>query len=316
MASGKREIKRRLKSVKSTQKVTKAMEMVAASKMRKAVSRVLNTRDYANLAWATVLALAEKTDSNLHPLLQKTKKTEKVALIVVSSNRGLCGGFNIQAVQKAIKSIEKHKLQVNQTDVITLGSKGRDIVRGLGYEVVADFEKQDITLNVADVSAVAHLVIRDFVAKKYDKVFIAFTDFVSSLSQIPRVKQLLPLEKEDDEYLGVASKDSVIGTSRDFIEKKKDSYVRKGEYNLEYIFEPTADAVLEAMLPRLIETQVYQAVLETEASEHSARMVAMKNANESAAEMLDDLTLSFNRARQAGITQEIAEISSAADALR
>ncbi len=316
MASGTRELKRRIKSVTSTKKVTKAMEMVAASKMRKAVASVLATRDYSNLAWATIMHLAERTDSKLHPLLSKKDKVENVCLILVSSNRGLCGGFNMQVVQKAIRSIKKHEQTVKVTDVVSMGTKGRDIIRGFKFNVMADFKKQDLTLKVSDIYSVAHLIIKEFSAGKYDKVFIAFTDFVSSLKQEPRVKQLLPVDQEPDDYLGVVGKSSGVATTKEFIKEKADRYLQKDGYQLEYIFEPDPKTVLEEMLPRLIETQIYQAVLESEASEHSARMLAMRNASDSATDMISDLTLSYNRARQSGITQEIAEISSAAEALK
>ncbi len=316
MASGTRELKRRIKSVVSTKKVTKAMEMVAASKMRKAVASVLATRDYSNLAWATIMHLAQRTDSGLHPLLATKEKAENVCLILVSSNRGLCGGFNMQVVQKAIRSIKKHEQTVKVTDVISLGTKGRDIIRGFKFNVVADFKKQDLTLRVADIYSVAHLIIKDFSAGKYDKVFVAFTDFVSSLKQEPRVKQLLPIDQEPDEYLGVVGKSSGVETTKEFIKEKAEKYLQRDGFQFEYIFEPDPKTVLEEMLPRLIETQIYQAVLESEASEHSARMMSMRNASEAATDMISDLTLSYNRARQAGITQEIAEISSAAEALK
>lgn len=291
------------------------MEMVSAAKMRKAIDAVLSTRDYANLAWATIMHLAKRTDRGLHALLASKDKVEKVCLILVSSNRGLCGGFNIAVVQKAVKSIEKHEKDVKQTDVITLGTKGRDIIKTMKYDVVADFKKEDLTLKVTDVSGAAHMAIKDFTKGKYDKVFVAFTDFVSSLNQEPRVKQLLPIDQDPEQYLGVVGGSSGVETTKDFIEKKADSYLKKGEFQFEYIFEPDPETVLKEMLPRLIEAQVYQAVLESEASEHSARMMSMKNASEAANDMIDDLSLSFNRARQAGITQEIAEISSAAEAL-
>lgn len=316
MASGTRELKRRIKSVASTQKVTKAMEMVAASKMRRAIASVLATRDYSNLAWATIMHLAQRTDSGLHPLLAKKDKVENVCLVLISSNRGLCGGFNMQVVQKAIRSIKKHEQNIKETEVVTMGTKGRDIIRGMKFNVVADFKKQDLTLRVADIYSVAHLIIKDFSAGKYDKVFVAFTDFVTSLKQEPRIKQLLPVDQDPEEFLGVIGKSSGVQTTKKFIQEKAERYLKKGEYQFEYIFEPDPKTVLEEMLPRLIETQIYQAVLESEASEHSARMMSMRNASESALDMISDLTLSYNRARQAGITQEIAEISSAAAALK
>ncbi|MBU1131965.1 ATP synthase F1 subunit gamma [Patescibacteria group bacterium] len=315
MPSGTRDLRRRIKAIGNTKKITKAMQMVAASKMRKAIASVLATRDYANLAWTTILHLSEKTDPNLHPLLQKKEKVERVGLILITSNRGLCGGFNMQVVNKAISSIKKHELTVKQTEILTLGKRGRDIIHNFGYSIMADFPKQDITLNTADVSSLSRLVLQDFVGKKYDKVFIAFTDFVSTLSQIPRVRQLLPMTAEPDEYIGVVGKSAGIETTKEFIEEKKEKYLTRGDFTYEYTFEPSADKVLEEMLPRLIEMQIYQAVLESEASEHSARMVAMKKACDAAGDMIDDLTLYYNRARQAGITQEITEISSGAASL-
>jgi F-type H+-transporting ATPase subunit gamma len=317
MAGGTRELKRRIKSIANTKKITKAMEMVSAAKMRKAVSSVLSTRDYANLAWATVLSLAERTESSYHDLLQKPAKVERVALILVGSNRGLCGGFNLQVTQKAIASIKKHEKDIRTTDIITLGTKSRDVIKSLGYNIVADFIKQDITLTAADVSPVAKMIIKDFIAKKYQKVFVAFTDFESTMKQTPRVKQLLPIESDPEEYLGVVGKSegTGVGTKKDFIDEKRESYLKKGDIQFEYIFEPSPEDVLKEMLPRLIEVQVYQSILESEASEHSARMLSMKNATDAAGDMIDSLTLSYNQARQASITQEIAEISSGAAAL-
>jgi len=316
MAKGVREVRRRIKSVQGTKKITKAMQMVAASKMRKAVNGVLSTRDYANLAWATILHLAEKTDSQHHPLLIKRKKVDKVALVLISSNRGLCGSFNMQVAQKAIDSIKKHEQLVGSTEIITLGTKGRDIIRSFGHNVTADFPKQDITLKVMDISAVAKMIIENYVNGTYDKVVVAFTDFVSTLKQVPRVKQLLPIIPEKDDYLGVVGKSAGIETTKEFIDEKKEKYLVKGKFSYEYLFEPNPVVVLDQMLPRLIEMQLYQAVLESEASEHSSRMISMKNATESAGEMISDLTLYYNRIRQAGITQEIAEISSGAAALQ
>ncbi len=315
MASGTRELKRRMKSISNTKKITKAMEMVAAAKMRKAVASVLATRDYANLAWATILNLAEKTNPDLHVLLRQPKQVESVGLILVGSNRGLCGGFNLKIAQKAAASIKKYEKSVKATEIISLGTKSRDIVRAMNFNIVADFVKQDLTLSITDISALSKMVISDFTQRKYDKVFIVFTDFVTSMNQVTRVKQLLPIQTEPDEYLGVVGMSEGVSTRKEFIHDKKEKYLRKGEYKYEYIFEPSAKVVLREMLPRLIEMQIYQTVLESEASEHSARMVAMKNASDAAGDMIDDLTLSYNRARQASITQEIAEISSGAAAL-
>ncbi len=317
MAGGTREIKRRIKSIANTKKITKAMEMVAASKMKKAVSSVMATRDYANLAWATVLHLSETTDSEKHILLQKPLKSEKVGLVLIGSNRGLCGGFNIQLVQKAIESIKKHQGRVEKTEVIAFGSKTRDLISSMGYEVAADFEKPDLTLRSDEVAAISSMMIKQFKNKEYDKVFVAYTDYESTIKQVPRVKQLLPIEPDPDEHLGLVGKSQKTGVGADvkFIKEKQEKYLKKDKFTYEYTFEPSAEIVLEKMLPRLIEVQIYQAALESEASEHSARMMAMKNASDAASDMIDDLTLYYNQARQAGITQEISEIAGGAAAL-
>lgn len=282
--------------------------------MRKAVMNVLATRDYSNLAWATVLNLAEKTDPRHNILLQK-RKVRHVALIVISSNRGLCGGFNHNVVQKAIASIKKHDKDVERTDVITLGTKGRDILIGEGYKVEADFIKQDLILSAAEISALVHLVLKAYESGEYDKVMVTYTDFISTIRQVPRVKQLLPIDSEADEYLGIVGQTEGIKTTKEFIKEKKEKYLKKGSFSFEYIFEPNPEYVLKMMIPRLLEVQVYQAVLESDASEHSARMMSMRNASDAASDMIDSLTLIYNQARQASITQEIAEISSGKAAL-
>lgn len=314
MSQGTRELKRRIRSVGNTRKITKAMEMVSAAKMRRAVSNVLATRDYANLAWATVLHLAEKTDQSAHALLQH-RKVKNVAVVVVSSNRGLCGSFNLNVANKAINSIKKHEKEVEKTDIITLGTKARDIIINNDYKINADFVKQDVTMSAAEISALSHLVVSEYIKGKYDKIMIAYTDFISPIKQVARVKQLLPIDPVQDEYLGVVGASKGIETTKKFIDEKKDRYLKRDSYNFEYIFEPNPATVLENMLPRLIEVQIYQAVLESDASEHSGRMLSMRNASDAAKDMIDGLTLVYNQARQASITQEIAEISSGKAAL-
>src|SRR3989339_264996 len=314
MSLGTRELKRRIKSVGNTHKITKAMEMVSAAKMRKAVENVLATRDYANLAWTTILHLSEKTDTVHHPLLQKRTVTN-VALIVISSNRGLCGGFNNAVVQKAMNSIRKHEKNIKKTDIITLGTRARDLLLNEDQTVTADFIKQDVTTSAAEVSSMVHMIIKDYTEKKYDKVIVAYTDYVSAVKQQARVKQLLPIDPNPEEYLGIVGKSAGIEMTKEFISEKKEKYLKKGDMNFEYIFEPNPRAVLEKLMPRLLEVQIYQAVLESDASEHSARMMSMRNASDAATDMIDGLTLVFNQARQSAITQEIAEISSGKAAL-
>ncbi len=305
MAQATRDIQRRIRSVRSTRKITKAMELVAAAKMRKAVNKVLATRSYSDLVWRTVLHLAKKVDKAEHPFFESRNQVNKVGVILVSTNRGLCGSFNLQLVNKVLRSIQLHHPEATSTEIITFGGRGRLEAQRRGLDLIADFPKTDITQNISDIHPIAHLVTKEFLAKKYDRVFIAYTDFVSSLRQVPHLKQLLPIVPHIDERLGHISHEKI--DAKDKIDV--DSFA-------EFLFEPNTAEVLLAFLPRLIEVQIYQAVLESEASEHSARMLAMRNASDAAADMIDFLTLAFNQARQAGITSELAEIAAGSAALQ
>jgi F-type H+-transporting ATPase subunit gamma len=311
-----KEIQRRIKSISSTKKITKAMEMVAAAKMRKTTEAVLKTRSYANLSWLTVLNLSQaiNTGKSIHPLLNNRKKVKKVAVVLFASNRGLCGAFNSAIINKARTSILKHD-EVD-TDFIIIGKKGLAVNSRYGYNIVAQFEKNDTALEMKVAQPLAKMIIDDFLNEKYDKVMVAYTDFVNSVKQIPRIKQILPIDiNAEDEYLGVVGEDTRVGSDRKFIKEKEDKYLKKGKDNFLFTYEPNPETVLNQMLPRLIEVQLFQALLESNASEHSARMSAMNKATEAAKDLVDDLTLFYNRARQASITNEIAEISAGANAL-
>lgn len=320
------DIIRRIKSVNSTKKITRAMEMVAAAKMRKAIEGVLRTRTYANLSWETVLNLSESLNGNsgengTHPLLTKKEKIEKVGIILITSNRGLCGGFNTAIINKAHQSIKKHHhlgepVEV-KADFILLGKRGRAIKRYFGYNIAADFPKEDLSTGMSEVTAIAKMAISDYLSGKYDKIMVAYTDFVSASKQVPRVKQLLPVDvKAHDKYLGIIGEGSRASITKELIKEKHEKHLRDEKFTYEYTFEPSPKEVLDAMIPRLIEVQLYQAVLESNASEHSARMNAMRQATEAAKDMADELTLYYNKARQASITAEIAEISAGANALK
>lgn len=289
-----REIKRRIRSIQNTHKITKAMEMVAAAKMRKAVRQVLATRAYANAAWQIVKDLSAKTDPSHHPLLQKHDKVKKIGLVLITSNRGLCAGFNREIVENVAEYINKQKEQYKelQTEIILMGKKGRDIMFKYNQKVAADYTKQDVATGVADITTMAKLVVSDYISQKYDKVVVAYTDYQSAMMQKPKIKKILPVEREDDE-LGYISGETKKEDLKDY----------------EYLFEPSPDLVLEQMLYRLIELQIYQALLESNASEHSARMLAMRNASDAASDMIFDLTLTYNQARQQSITAELADIS-------
>jgi len=314
-----RDIQRRIKSVRSTKKITRAMEMVAAAKMRKAVEAVLRTRTYANLSWLTVLNLSQSNNhngENIHPLLARRDKTDKVAVILIASNRGLCGGFNSAVISKAHNSVVKYRQEAT-ADFILFGRKGEAAHRHYGYNIAAEFPKSDAAESIADVTPIARLIIDDYLAGKYGKVLVAYTDFISASKQMPRVKQILPVDiKAQDESLGIVGADTRVGVTKEFLEKKEGRYLADEKFEYEYTFEPSPREVLDQMIPRLIEVQLYQAFLESNASEHSARMAAMHQANEAAKTMIDELTLFYNKARQASITAEIAEISAGANALK
>lgn len=320
MASTK-DIQRRIKSIANTKKITRAMEMVAAAKMRKAVEAVLRTRSYANLSWSTVLnlsAAARDTNGGLHhPLLTPENNGGKVAMVLLTANRGLCGGYNTAVMGKARHSILKHEAKEGiKTDFILMGKKGRAVRRYWGYDITAEFEKPDVSTSSLDIRPLARMVIDGFRNGEYGKVMVAYTDFVSAAKQQPRVKQLLPVDiTAEDDSLGVVGADSRLGSTPGYLAIKQDKYLSDDKYVYEYTFEPSPAAVLDAMIPRLIEIQLFQALLEANASEHSARMNAMHQANEAAGDMISELTLSFNKARQAAITREIAEISAGANAL-
>lgn len=313
-----KEIQRRIKSIQSTKKITKAMEMVAASKMRKAIDAVLKTRTYANLSWETVLNLSNLKDSNdLHPLLKKKKKVKKVGIVLITSNRGLCSGFNTAIINKAHSSVKTHmEPGKEQPSFILIGKKGIAVNKYFGYEVVAEFEKLDIISEVSEVLAISQIVIEDYLNGKYDKIMVAYTDYVSASKQIPRVKQLLPVDIEAEEkYLGIVGEDTRLGIDKDYVDEKKDKHLKGQIIDNDYTFEPSPAEVLNEMIPRLIEVQLFQALLESNASEHSARMTAMHQATDAANDMENELTLSYNKARQASITAEIAEISAGAKAI-
>ncbi len=310
-----KEISRRIKSVASTKKITKAMEVVSAAKMRKAIEAVLKTRTYANLSWETVLHLSrlERSRSeSLHALLKPRKKINRVAIILITSNRGMCGGYNAAVIAKAKESIAKHPVP---TDFILVGRKGTAVHRQ-NYSVAAEFPKSDILTDAREIYPIVKMALSDYAHKKYDKILVAYTDFVNPAKQIPRVKQLVPVEIESEEnYLGIVGEDPKVGLTKEMLSEKTKKHLSAADYVYEYAFEPSPREVLDKMIPRLVEIQLYQAFLEANASEHSASMTAMHQATEAATDMVNELTLFYNKARQAGITAEIAEISAGANAL-
>jgi F-type H+-transporting ATPase subunit gamma len=317
MASGK-DIRRRIKSINSTRKITKAMEMVSAAKMRRAVASVLGVRPYAHAAWSVLTNLARAFENAEQGLLA-VRPVCNVLFVVVTSDRGLCGSFNTQIAKKIREEIANpEKLLINRIgkkvieskacatdlkiDFITIGKKGEPIVRKMKKDIIAAFPDGTQFGTTTDIKPVSKIVIEEYLAKKYDKVVAVYTDYVSAVTQQTKVRQILPISKIDIEKQ-IAEMD-----------------VLAKEYGLdqpkvEYKVEPSPEAVLEFIIPRLIEMQLFHAILESQASEHSARMMAMRNATDAATDMSADLTLMYNQIRQGKITQEIAEISAGSAAL-
>lgn len=303
-----RSIKRRIKSIAATKKITKAMELVAASKMRRATVAALQGRPYAEAAWRLLLEMSTEKKS-AHPLL-KIRPVKKIALILVSSDRGLCGGYNSQLIRRVLEELHRPERLARirngglreepknacdvSIDIITIGKKGEEVMKRLGKNVVASFISMSDRPTILDLRPIAKISIDEFKKENYDRVVVAYTDFVSPVRQVPKFRELLPISSRDFEKVLHEIHEEDVEETKKF----------------EYIFEPSTPEVLEEMLERLVETQLYQMFLEAQASEQSARMLAMRNATDAATEMQGELTLLFNRARQAAITQEIAEISS------
>jgi len=312
-------IKRRIKSVGNTKKITKAMEMVAAAKMRKAVEAALNTRTYASMAWNLLVNLS-KTEKTQLALLE-TRPVKKLLVILFTSNRGLCGSFNSNIIKKTAlqlanpENISRHRIKNKElapnekveVDVIGVGKKGADFSHKMGYNMIASFTNLTDTPQLSDILPITRLAIDEYEKKHYDKIVVAYTDYKSAVIQTAKLRQVLPISEFDLEKM-------IAGVN--IVEEKIDSKNKTNNLELnDYLFEPDKLSVLKIILPRLVETQIYQAGLESSASEHSARMLAMRNASDAARDMLSELNLNYNKARQAGITQEIAEIAGGAAAL-
>lgn len=309
MAGATREIKRRIRSVGSTEKITKAMELVSSVKMRKTSQVALATRPYANRSWDMLLHLTHRTDQRQHPLLRVAPVPKKVCIVLLATNRGYVGGFNnqvIAAVHAEILLLKKES--GTEADIVLMGTKGRAVAKHFGHNVVAEFTKQDIVTSAVAVRPLAKFVIDGFAKAEYDRVSVGYMEAASPLVQKPRIRQILPITAASFET-------GELGLVRNGERSRIVSEEARSEQQFEYLFEPNVDEVLEQLLPRLVETQIYRAVLETNASEHAARMLSMRNASDAASDLIDDLTLTFNQVRQAGITQDLSEISASRIAL-
>lgn len=311
MARSLRDIRRKMKAIKSTRQVTKAMELVAASKMRRAVQHAQALRRYALHAWEILLGIGKSTKTGEHPFIMQ-RKVKRVLGIIFTSDRGLCGALNaqlIRAMQQYIKRVSELG-SFETMDFITVGRKGHQILTRQNRTVIATFPSLSNHPTIKDVSPIAKLAIDEFKKGTYDHVVLVYTDFISPIVQQAAVKVLLPFSpSEVREVL-----DTLAESKKQTKEEAEIHHTEIGK-GQEYLFEPTPEEVLDVILPQLTEIQVFQAVLESVASEHSARMLAMHNATDNASEILDDITLMYNQTRQANITAELAELSASKAAL-
>ena len=278
-------IRRRIRGVQGIVKITRAMEMIATSKMRRAQQRGLAGRPYAEKISQVLADLAALPQAGeiLHPLLQR-RPLKKIAIVHITPDRGLCGGLNTNINRKTASFILEQSVPVT---LITVGRKGLDFMRRYGRDIRAEFTRLGDQPSLLDTLPISRIIIDDYTNGVIDLVYLAYAQFVSTMVQRPILQQILPIEP---------------------------AAIPKAQ-NVDYIYEPRPDVVLGHLLPRFVEMQVYHAILESIASEQSARMVAMRNATDNANELIGDLTLMYNKARQESITKELLDITGGAEAL-
>jgi F-type H+-transporting ATPase subunit gamma len=286
MASGK-EIRTQIKSIKNTQKITRAMEMVAASKMRKAQDRMRAARPYAEKIRNVISHLRLSHPEYKHPFMIE-RNAKRVGYIIISSDRGLCGGLNTNVFKLALNEITQWSDKGAEIDVTTIGSKSLGFFKRLGSNIVSEKSSLGDAPLIEDLIGAVKVMLDAYNDGKLDRLFLVYNSFVNTMTQQPEVEQLLPLAGEEDEKL---------------------------KHHWDYIYETDAKDVMNDLMTRYIENQVYHGVVENQASEQSSRMVAMKSASDNAGNLIDELTLRYNKARQAAITQEISEIVAGAAAV-
>jgi F-type H+-transporting ATPase subunit gamma len=284
MAKGMRVIKRQIKSTQSTKQITKAMEMVAAARLRRAQEAADASRPYSEKMKEVIASIAAGAKGAKHPMLQ-TRPIRKTGYLVITSDRGLAGGYNANVLRKVMGEInEKHKSQDEYT-IFVIGRKGRDFFKKRGMPIFEEITGLPDSPAFSDIKSIASAAVQNFENGTYDELYLVYNEFKNAITQIPTIKRLLPLE----EVGGTAAVSN-------------------------YEFEPSAEGVLEVLLPKYAETLIYSALLDGKASEFGSRMTAMNNATKNATKMISSLTLVYNRARQAAITQEISEIVAGANA--
>ena len=280
-----RDIRRRIRGIRNTAQITRAMELVAASRMRRAQQRVLAARPYAETMRTFITELsavaAGQSVDELHPLLEQ-RPVDTVGIILLTTDRGLCGALNTNVIRRANELI---LAQTETVELLTIGRKGQDFMARRGFTIFASVTGLGDTPTYEQVIPIARNVMESFMARRMDVCYLVYPEFVSTLTQRPRVLRILPITSAGDEP----------------------------PKRVDYIFEPDPQSILEELLPRYVEVLIYEAILEMKASEQSARMVAMRNANQNAQDLIKDLTLVYNKTRQAAITREVTEIASAAE---
>jgi F-type H+-transporting ATPase subunit gamma len=286
--AGAREIRTKIKSVQNTRKVTRALEMVSASKIRKAQELMKGSRPYARAMRQLIGHIAKANTEYKHPFLIERDDVKRVGYIVVSTDRGLCGGLNSNLFRKLLGEIRSWQEKGVEVDIVAIGTKANAFFKRLKVNLVGSASHLGEKPKVEKLIGVIKVMLDAYTEKRIDRLSLAYNDFVNTMTQKATLDQLLPLPPSDE-----------LHTSHDW----------------DYIYEPNAEAVLDHVLTRYIESLVYQATLENLASEHAARMVAMKSASDNASKAIDSLTLIYNKARQAAITQEISEIVSGAAAV-
>ncbi len=283
-----RQIRNRIRSIRNIAQVTRAMEMISASKMRRAQSAVLASRSYADKAREvlTYVATEPGRSKNLHPLLEEREKINGIAVILFTTSRGLAGAYDVNITRKTVDFMNEQRAPVR---LLTVGKRGRDLMRRMGKPIIADFTGMSDRPQLAQITALSRAAQDEFLQGRVDQVYVAYTDFVNVLRQIPTIRRILPIERAEEKRAGPQAV---------------------------YLYEPSAEQILAAVLPRFVEVQIYQALLESIASEHAARMVAMRNATDNANELINSLTLLRNKVRQTAITKEMLDIVGGAEALR
>jgi len=286
--AGSKEITGKIKSIENTRKVTSALEMVSASKIRKSQQLMQATRPYALMMRRIIGHLGKANPEYRHPFTITHPEVKKVGYIIVSTDRGLCGGLNSNLFKLALKNMSEWKGQGAEISLVTLGKKASSFFRNIKVEIAAHASNLGEKPQINDLIGVMTTMLNAYREQQVDRVFIVYNDFINTMAQKPVVQQLLPLPPTEDENIGDV---------------------------WDYIYEPDAESLLDSVLTRYIEALVYQAVLENLASEHAARMIAMKNATDNATDLIGELKLVRNKARQAAITQEISEIVGGAAAV-